>query len=465
VQSRVIQLKPRAIPIGEASALYRAALYDECLGGLNGHDSAQARALRIRALTKLGRLDAALALCSEIDPQLPHLERGELYLLKAVALLRLGRIDDVQAALLEARVAAYSSCTPALEADYETTEAHFRYCRQDYDAAALALDRALSVSEPAPLWLRHDRAYFLSLGLVRARAFDLRKVLAQQEGLRAQLHWARMALNELDAEPREDQWVYATLLSNFALLAKQAGDAALIEDLQRRLSAIDWKNSMGLQRFNIVRSLGWLRALAGDHLGAFREFRSSAEFAPSKAWKLCAVLDRSFLARELGQDFFAEEELLYALELAKEIDWSLGREAAPPFTVLVQLAQLVGARYPGEGRAVLNRYRAARAKSPATAFNAGDRGWQSLAEAIITPGEGRTQLATDLFVNAFDGFDKLGSRWLAALAALELAEITGQPFFHAYASREASRRPQSWLARRLAALPAAPATLREAALA
>ncbi len=453
MQGRVIQLKPRAIPLSEAGALYRAALYDDCLGGLNGHDSAQAQALRIRALTKLGRLDTALELCSEIDPQLPHLERGERYLLKAVALLRLGRTEDVQAALLEARVAAYSSCTPALEADYETTEAHFRYYRQDYDAAACALDRALSVSEPAQPWLRHDRAYFLSLGLVRARAFDLRKVLAQKEGLRAQLHWARVALNELDAEPCEDQWVYATLLSNFALLAKQAGDTALVEDLEGRLSALDWKNSMGLQRFNIVRSLGWLRALAGDHLGAFREFRSSAELAPSKAWKLCAVLDRSFLARELGQDLFADEELLYALELTKEIDWSPGREAAPPFTALVQLAQLVGARNPAEGRAVLNRYRAARAKCPAITFNAGDRGWcaeESLAEAIITRGEGRTQLATDLFVNAFDGFDKLGSHWLAARAALELAEITGQPFFHAYASREAQRRPQSWLARRLA---------------
>jgi hypothetical protein len=214
---------------------------------------------------------------------------------------------------------------------------------------------------------------------------------------------------------------------------------------------------MKLQRFTVVRSLGWLNALAGDHIGAFREFRRSSEFAPSTAWRIESVLDRSFLARELGQDMFAEDELNYAVELSKDVDSSPADAPALTFTALVKLAELVARRDPHEGRDILNRYRAARSKCPAFYFDGMDRGWQAkelMAEASVARAEGRKQMAIDLFVNAFDAYDKLGSRWRAALVALELAELTEQPFFYGYAAREANRRPNSWLARRLAALSA-----------
>ena len=457
MQNRVVRLKRRSVTFAEAVAAYRGARYDECLAAVDGESAPQTQILRARALTRLGRMEASLEECRMIlHDELTVVERGELQLVKAVALLRLGRLEEAEAELLVARLAAYSGCSPALEADYETTEGLLSYSQRDIDAAASALDRALVVVPSPEQWMRPKREYFFSLGLVRARACDFRGLLVRaKEGLPVQLHWARMALHELDADPLEDQWVSAALLSNFALLLVEVGDPSVLDELTQRVTEAAWSPGIRLYQFNAVRSLGWLRALAGDHLGAFRDFRVSAELAPSRAWKLHAILDRAFLARELGQAMFAEDELNYAVQLAGELDLQTTADAVPPFTGLLKLAPLAALRDPAEGRAILERYQAARSKCPPIFFEGLDRSWQALelvAEATIARAEGGEQTAVDLFVNALDAFDKLGNRWRAALVSLELAEMTGQPFFYGYAAREAGRRPHSWLARRLASL-------------
>ncbi len=456
MHNRVVQLKPKAVPYSEAVLAYRNAEYDACLDALEFHTGPEAQALAARALIRTGRLEAALELCSDVHCSSPS-AKAEFSLLRANALIRLGRMEQAEAELLTARVFAYSSCSAAIEADYERTEAHFCFYQKDLVGASAAVDRALAIAPATQPWL-HSSDYFLSLGIIRASLFDLRGLLARaKEGLKAQLHWTQMALVELDADPAEDQWLRATLLSNFAVLALDIGDPSLLVELRQRSSTVDWAKSTKLSQFNVVRAIGWLSALNGDHLNAFREFRASSELAPSRAWRLHSVLDRSFLARELNQAVFADDELNYAIELARELEVSSTRDATAPFSALLKLAELTAERDPVEGRAILNRYRAARSKCPAALFDGSDRRWQAselMAEAMVARAEGRTQLAIDLLVNAFDAFDKIGSRWRAALAALELAAMTGQPFFYCYAAREARDRPQSWMARRLAALDA-----------
>ena len=458
MQNRVVRLKPRASSFSEAESDFYAGRFDECLTALNGHTGPQAQALLVRTLTRLGRADAALQACEKIERSLPDLRRGELHLLKAMAFLRLGRPEDAEEHLVEARVAAYSSCSPEFEADYELGEANLRFTARDFQAASAALERCLSVAPPVQPWLKQGQQYFLPLGLVRARGYDLRGLLARpKDGIAAQLHWARLGLCELDAQDQKDQWLNAALLSNFSGLALEVGEPEFIDEIARRGASAKWTSSTELQRFNVVRSLGWLRALSGDHIGALREFRRSAELAPSPAWKIESVLDRSFLARELDQEIFADDELDYAFELASGVEPSAAPDPAPAFMALVKLAELAAKRDANEGRAVLDRYRSARSKCPAIYFDGMDRGWQAkelVAEGTVARAEGRQQTAIDLFVNAFDAYDKLGSRWRAALVALDLAEMTEQPFFYGYAAREAHRRPNSWLARRLAALSA-----------
>jgi hypothetical protein len=365
-------------------------------------------------------------------------------------------MDEAEAELLEARVFAYSSCSVAIEADYEKTEAFLRFFQRDLAGASAAVDRALAIVPPAQAWLNRKTEYFSSLRLIRASLFDLRGQLVRaKDGLRAQLQWAQMALVELDSSPNEDEWLRATLLSNFASLAVDAGEPSLREELRQRAASVQWADNTKLQQFNVVRSLGWLSALDGDHLSAFREFRASADLAPSRDWKMHAVLDRSFLARELNQTVFADDELNFAVEIAAGLDLSSTRDPSPPFSGLLRLAELVAQRDPAGGREILKRYRTARAKCPTALFDGRDRRWQAselMAEAIVSRAEGRTEVAIDLLINAFDAFDKFGSRWRAALAALELAAMTGQPFFFGSAAREAQGRPHSWMARRLAEL-------------
>jgi tetratricopeptide (TPR) repeat protein len=454
VQAQVIQLRSRPCCYDDAVAAYRAGRFDLCLRQLGDDGTSTSRALRARALTRAGKVEAALEACGVVEDGLSCVQRAELDILRAHAMLRLGRLEGAESHLLSARVWADASSSRPLEADVEFTDAVLHFSARDFEQAVESLERSLGVGEPlgAP-WRPQEPAYFLSWGVVRSRVLDLGGVLARnKERLAGQLHWARRALSELDACPGEDEWLKATLLSNFAAIAMEIGDPALLAEIRQRAEQIAWSDSMALQRFNVVRFLGWLHALAGDHVGAFREFRRSSDLAPTRPWKIESVLQSCFLARELGQRLIGDGELDYAIDLAGSLETSTSTPA-PAFSALLKLAELAAKRSAEEGRALLVRYRAARAKCSPALFNGGDLDWQAkelVAEAMVARAEGRDDAAEDLLINAFDAYDRLGSRWRAALVAIELLEITEQPFFEGYARREAGMRPNSWLARRLA---------------
>jgi tetratricopeptide (TPR) repeat protein len=450
----IVRLQPRSESFPAALALFRTARFDDCLATLALNDGANAVILRARCLMRLDRLEESMRELEQIDLNLPDNQRAEMLLVKAAGLLRLDRMDDAERLLADCRVAAYSTAIPALEGDYELTEAALHYVTGDTSRMDASISRALAICEPREAWAKDSDRYLFSLRHVHARAYDLRGFsLRRVRGPVAQIECVRQALSEIDGSQNEDTWLYSHFLYNLAVLARENDHLDLIGEVKSRAASFDWSPNLNFHRFQTLSAIGWLEALSGDHIGALRQFRAAGEFAPSQSWKLTSVLDRAFLARELGQSIFAEDELLFATDLAGKIDWTGTRDVF--FPSLVRLAQLVASNNPAAARKLLERYRKVRANMPATVFAKVDPIWHGvelMAEADVARAEGRNQLAIDLYINAFEAFDKLGCRWRASLAAIELSELTDQPLFRGYAAAEAQRRPNSWIARRMATI-------------
>ena len=66
--------------------------------------------------------------------------------------------------------------------------------------------------------------------------------------------------------------------------------------------------------------------------------------------------------------------------------------------------------------------------------------------------EGQTNRAATLLFDSYDIFSEVGYKSRAASVAVDLYEMTGEQKFYDVAAAEARKRPQSWIARRVAGM-------------
>jgi hypothetical protein len=376
--------------------------------------------------------------------------RAEAYMQRGAALMRLGRVEDADLAYDTARVYTLASGNAAARAEFEYQIAARSFMLGENDRAEQAAYQVLSVETYA---FESVSSYFVPLNHSRARAFEvLSLVEARRERYVEQSAFICRALGELECEATKDTWYELWLLQSLGNLVRDLGLDAEARLLRGRIEN-EWPDEAVGFRFNVLRSLGLFAAVCGDHVGAFRDLRSAAEFAPSQIMRLAATLDRAFLAKELHQTIMARDEYDYAERLAAQIDWSsaLGEDRF----VLLLLAEVLADRTAAKGRFALDRYRGIKTKLPPDLLGTSDRRWQALeafVEAVVLRAEQHYERASIFFGKAFDIWDSLGFGWHAARAALELVSITKEPRFLEYAMREAQRRPNSWLAHRVSRL-------------
>ena len=259
-----------------------------------------------------------------------------------------------------------------------------------------------------------------------------------------------MAFEELDTSAQPERYFEARLLFNLAGLARDLDLEDSYEFTARRVELIPFGRYTKLYEFHIRRCLGWCSANRGDHLGALRHFRLSAEAAPSLAWRMVVVVDRALLGRELREQHFAQDEMNHALALSRSVDWSSTREEEC-FALFV-LAQHVAPTDPSEGRRLLEKYELSKGNIPTLSFADKDRRVYAeiaYAYATVIRAEGDVVTAKQLLLDAFDIWTQIGYSARAATAAADLAEITHEPYYFNVAAQEARKRPLSWLSSRL----------------
>lgn len=418
-------------------------------------------ALRLRALLRTGRSTDALAAVNKVDLSgLSHDDAAELLSLKATALCALAD-PHAETVLVEARVRAYSSGCPAVECEAEYASAMLAWTQGRTDDALRDVKTVLAVSEHAPTWLRKSRPEAsCSPGYWRARAHDLRGLAqAVDEDFSGQAKSIERAFEEFDAASVQDLHVEASMLHNLAVLARDLDDPNLAAFVAARADRVAWNNHTLFFEYEVFKALGWCYAQRGDHLGAFRHLRRSADAAPTIPLRILAILDRGFLARELGETLTATEDIDYAVRLTSQVDWEVVTGAER--SALYALASCVASIDAKQARRLWDRFVAL--KSPVSPFelytrgNRRERAAQCQAHAAVLVAEGEPQRAVSLLLESLAIWTEVGYVWRQAATAADLAELTGEPQFFSIAAAKIENQGHSWLARRLGLLVASKA--------
>jgi hypothetical protein len=404
----------------------------------------------------LGNPSAALSVLEKIDyAGLTHKVASELRILQLSAYIAVNDEENAQAAMANAKARSYGVGSVELESELVYFCAVFEWTQGRYAEARALAESLIEKQSAIPAWLREDVEFYpFNQGYWRARAFELLGMTAALEkDYAAQADFLIRSFEEFDAATCPDAWVEVLMLSNLAVLVRDLQSPELAAFVRERVAKIQWNSALSGRRFVIQHSLGWCSALSGDNLGGLREFRQSAEIAPSVPLRILAILDRAFIASQLHERFFALEQLEHACHLAAGIDWDAVVNSDRK--VLLDLAAALAPHDVGRARVTLDRYFSARTPISNLALFAKDtrrRGDECMATAAVVRAEGHLDRAVMVYKEAFDIWTDVGYGWRAASAALEIYTLTGDTAYLDVVAREASERPLSWIAARYAAV-------------
>ena len=437
-----------------AVSSFYSADYDECLKFLGCELTAPAITLRARSLIRMRREDEGLAvIASALKTQPAGYHEAEWSTVRVIALTSLGRFADAKVAIDKARGPVARLTSAAMQAEFDYAEAMLGWSVCDYEQVNRSVHQILSASFDSQLAPRTTGQNFFAVHQreVRAKAYDLLGVLAAvRENYDEQAALVVMAFEELDKVGIVDKFFETRLLYNLAVIARDLDLHESFDFVSQRVSEYEFSPCTKLTEFNIRRALGWCSANRGNHLGALRQFRLSADAAPSIPWRIIAILDRALLARELHESHSAQEELDYALRLYQNVDWEATRDEER--SALLILAQHLAASDPAKARVVLNRHESLTTPLPFSSLGAHDRRFAAdiaYGTAQVLRAEGRFKESIARLMDCYEVWTQIGYTARAASAAADLAELTHNRHYLHAALREAERRPQSWFATRL----------------
>jgi len=436
----VVRLAPRKAPYEDAVGAYLAGQPKACLNLLHGHDSATASLLRVRALLRTVRVDEAIEELGQCVPRFgDHAASATHQFLLGTALARRGEYDNAHEALANAQSYALSTSDREL-----ITEAAY------YRALTAFMRGDLAQTEDIASETLDDQG-----GSAHARLLDLLGLVAGLNGdIERQITMHLAASQHAATIADRDVYFEANILNNLAIPVAETNPPEIAAFVRDRASVIAWNDELRPMHFHVTHHLAWLEALAGNHLSAYRHFRSAIKLGPTTARRAEAVAGLGYLAREMGEAINAAECIAEAEELVGQVDWSASDN--DDRLVLLQLATLVAPSDPERAAQHIDRYKAiSKAMSRMHVTAHGDplgRAKEAHAFGLVAKAQYGVTFAVPLLHEAFGLFRSVSSNWRAAAVALDLYELAGDRAMLHYAQENAARIPQSWLARRLARL-------------
>jgi DNA-binding NarL/FixJ family response regulator len=418
-----------------AAELFRLARFKEAGEIIDAAEAAgvfSSRAALLRArLFLVADFAGALVYLSERAALLAHgRARGESALLQGAAYSRLG--DHSSAAARFKAALELCAGDEALIAEVRYQQAASAWIQRRLDAAERILARVDARAEPVPVRVQR----LVLEGAIAASRGDM----ARQGGL---LLEALRCVRE-QAEPNVFQWAF--VVSQISYLARELHSPSLREAVYAELPSIPWTQDISGRHFTTVRAVGWCHALEGDYFNAFRRLKEASLIAPSPAWRVMSLCDRSYLARCLGETRWAEQERNDARELAATVEWAA--LAGEERFALCLLAELF-AEFDGPlALAQIAQYKKAGTHFTATLASADDRrvaALESYSLGVVQRALGDTAEAVRLIRRSYEIYSSVGYRWRAGRAAKALAELTGEAAWAERAAAELAVYPRSWL--------------------
>ncbi len=379
----------------------------------------QVRLLRARALLRLGRADKALAELRDRASLHPTSDiAATALLLTAAAHVRLGDYARGLALLDEAR-AVPGEIHPTIRSEIALTAGLAFYGMRSLDEAERHLEQVAPESD-----------------IVYARSLEYRGWIAsvRADDTAAARHF-EAALTQLDAARHYDRYLEANALMALGIIASERLDVAAWARVAQRAQRVDW-SAQGLVRPHYCLAL--LRSVFleadGDRRGAMRSAVEAELTAANDAQRAQAVLRRAEIARGSGDATahvaFADQADLLLRRLPRE-DLK-GDALYVPLTIAEEFA-LAGDRRKAEDALAL--YRAIERPAGMLAVSADLRrqGYERMAEGHVFAVRGDELAALRAFLDAFEVFERVGYRRRAAAAALRLTEMTRSERYRQYA--------------------------------
>lgn len=400
-----VDLDARSERLEPAELLARARFRD-CLDVLNGDQSPKAILIRMRAMLLLGEHHAVvrLNLLEKID-SMPTGDAARARALLARAYFRSAMRAAASESLSAARTLAESCAEPAALAEVRYEEALQAWSTGDLDTAEQMISQIIGNRE----W--------------RAKALDLRAWVAKRRNDHAaQIADSRAAFISVHGE---DVWLKANILQSLSAIAREVFDIDAIAFVESHAENVAWTGETCNQEFYTFRNLAWCFALSGQFLQAGEYFGRAEVCIPSDEHRALIEVDRAYVAQWLGEEKTADRHLERACALADATDWKTSGEER---SALLLLAQVIAPRNVEHAERYLRRYIGiTQPLSPLLGSGSGDAWKHALeqyAAGTVYRYKGMRNEAIDAFALAYDIWSAIGYEWRAALAALDLGELT-----------------------------------------
>ncbi|HEV3088262.1 MAG TPA: hypothetical protein VGX96_13675 [Candidatus Elarobacter sp.] len=423
----------------DARVALRSALYDAALELLEGCEDWPDEFVEEAIVTKadtIGRRDAvgAVSYLTTVE-DVPSSPAGRFNFA-----IQFGRAYATVRAFsqAESRYAEARALMHALPDGPNTMAYHdlrMRWFRRDCDASAP--EAALAIAHPDPSIASAAYAYrgWLHAGAENypAHVADLRRAVA----------YALMPTPE-----PVDVLTLASSIHALSVVGFETADGDAVAAARAASDALAWTPDVQFYRFDSVRAFGWdafMRGRAGEAQWAFKDARM---LAPTTPWRVMSHLDRAYVARMSGNEFWAAEELAQADALAYDIRWgsTFGEDRA----VLVLLAvlhaptdapraQRYAAMYSQIGTENVDPSLALHQDRRATAH-------AKYAEGRIEQTLGRREAAVAALREAYDIFEASSFHYRASVTATALGELTGESKWREASIRHAGAYPDCPLA-------------------
>ena len=403
-----------------------------------------------------GDFDGCLALCDRVRPHDVDMV-SQLALLRARALLRLGRPDDAIAVVRSVFV-AHGTLDASLTARMLLGTAHVR--RGDHQAGLDILESAFKTSSDAHPTVRSEIALNIGLAhyglrdldaadraldlvspnadIVHARALEYRGWVAMvRVDYESASHHFAAALRRLDECRRYDRFLEANAIMGLAILAAERLDRSGFMLVEQRADRIEWSaGGLAWPLFGVTISASMMHEVDGRIHEALRWSREAEAAAPSEAAKLFAMCRRAAILRNVGERFAHHDLVVQVRAALRALDLTRagGDEREVPSALAVEVAwtgDVLGAR------ALLKQYDELAPASAMYSFAADPRplGFRAYAEAAVADAAGDHHTAHHSYREAFQIFNRIGYERRALHAALRLAELTGQTYLLEYVDR------------------------------
>jgi len=416
-----------------------------------------------------GHYDLCLSSCKGLI-ELGSPDREQAFVLLGRTLLRRGLAAEA-AATLVAEVPSFESAVARLEAEAVLARAHATL--NDFATADAIIDQLNAPeAQAAPASVRAELLYVQALvAWMKGDLTGAEAALNRTEDTSPLIRGQRVMMQSWIASKRErydeharlmlegvevmqtgeliDVGLLATAARAVCSMAREVYVPNLVRRAKELYDRVDWAADVPVEHFNAARTLGWAMALQGtdQYFESVRLLHRASTLAPTEAWKVWSLLDRSAMKRYAGETGAAGADLYEALELARSTNW--GETTDEERTGLLYAAELLAPLDSGGASALLLQFNQLRESFSSAVSLRGDRRLEAgtaYSTGVIQQALNDTKKARHFFESAYHVYDEIGYKWRAARTALRLYQVTQDEAWHQAAQRQIRDYPNSWIA-------------------